>query len=130
MSLLLKLIISVILPASAVILIFAWIKARRRRILDRLHLKLFLLRFPKRKIKGEGDLLKEIALMEQLYGSISSFKKSLVFEVAVPHIGEEIYVYVAVPPELSQPFLRQVHSLWDNVMIEEAGDYNILTPRE
>src|SRR5258708_38377719 len=67
---------------------------------------LFLVQIPKENPKegGEsGDAWKQgINKFEQLLSGLSALKQSFAFEVAVPHIGEEIHFYLAVPKKTSE----------------------------
>ncbi|MDI6734187.1 MAG: DUF87 domain-containing protein [Patescibacteria group bacterium] len=105
------------------IFLLQW-KVRRKKFLENLDLKLFLLRLPIKSVEGK-DLKQEINATEQLFSSLSAFKRPFVFEVAVHYIGEEIHFYVAVPAELSDPFVRQVQSLWADAEVRFVEDYNI-----
>ncbi len=49
-----------------------------------------------------GDFKAELAHFEQLLGSLAAIKKPFTFEVAVPHVGEEIHFYLAVPKRWSE----------------------------
>ena len=44
-----------------------------------------------------GDFKTELAHFEQLLGGLTSIKKPFIFELAVPHFGEEIHFYLVVP---------------------------------
>ncbi|MDI6820740.1 MAG: type IV secretion system DNA-binding domain-containing protein [Patescibacteria group bacterium] len=99
-------------------------KINRKKFLEILDLKLFLIRLPIRSTDGK-DLKQEINITEQLLSSLASFKRPFIFEIAVPHIGEEIHFYAAVPNELSEPFVRQVQSLWNDAEVKFVDDYNI-----
>lgn len=127
MPFILQLIIAAAVILAGVIFILAWLNNRRKGVAARLKLRLFSLRFPKRKKEG-ADMLQEIAFMERLYGAIASFKTPITFEAAVPHIGEEILFYVALPERFIDPFKKQTHSLWPDAQIEEVSEYNVFHP--
>jgi hypothetical protein len=97
---------------------------KKKKHIESLKLKLFLVRLPRRDKEGK-DLKTEIAMTEQLLSALLSFNKPLVFEVAVPHVGEEIHFYVAVDGALSEALIRQVQSLWGDAQVQAAEDYNI-----
>lgn len=124
MPLIIKLAFISLLILSAVVFVFVWIRNRRRRILELLQLKLFLLKFPRSSKEGK-ELMQEIALNERIFSAVAAFKKPIVFEVAVPNVGEEISFYVATPPEISHAFIKQIQSIWNDVHAEEVDDYNI-----
>lgn len=107
---------------------------RRRAALEAVNLALFLIKIPKEELAvneqgGQRDFKIEINKFEQLISNLSSIKKTFVFEAAVPHIGEEIHFYLAVPKSMSQVAAKQVQSLWSGAIFEEASsDYNIFNP--
>src|SRR5690242_664404 len=77
----------------------------RGRIAESLGTSLFLIKIPRpgndssnSARSGESkDFKSELAHFEQLLASLAAIKKPLTFEVAVPHVGEEIHFYLAVP---------------------------------
>ncbi len=99
-------------------------KALKKKIIEELELKLFLVRLPRESVEGR-DIKQEIAKTEQLITTLASFKKPFIFEVAVPYIGQEIHFYVAVPGMMSDAFIKQIHSLWNDSDVERVEDYNI-----
>ncbi len=106
---------------------------RRRTLRSSLKLTLLLVRIPKYNEKKENapekELKAEIGKFEQLLSNLSNQSRSLVFEVAVPHVGEEIHFYIAIPRELTEIAAKQVQSLWPGSSVSEAGDdYNIFNP--
>ncbi|MEK7464658.1 MAG: DUF87 domain-containing protein [Patescibacteria group bacterium] len=103
---------------------FFWKRLRNKKTSESLQLKLFLIRLPRTTKEGK-ELKQEINRTEQLLGALSSFKKPFVFEVAVPHLGEEIHFYAAVPSSLADVFVRQIQSLWNDAEITPSEDYNI-----
>lgn len=119
---------------------------RRKKILSlSFGLELFLVTVPKDiflKItkEGQGQNFKElIGRMEQLYVGLSALstrafksifygKPYLVFELAVPHVGEEIMFYAAVPRKFRETFEKQVTALFPGSIISKTEDYNIFNP--
>ena len=89
-----------------------------------MNLQLYLVRLPRVSKEGK-ELQKEIALFEQLLNSLASLGKPVVFELAVPSVGEEIHFYAAAPKPLAQTLARQIHALWNGAEVEEAPDYTI-----
>ncbi|MEK7649980.1 MAG: type IV secretion system DNA-binding domain-containing protein [Patescibacteria group bacterium] len=76
---------------------------------------------------------------EQLYASLAAIKTSglhhmrfgspsITFEAALPHIGEEVIFYVAVPRFASQFFANQLNAFFPSAKISESKDYNIFHP--
>ncbi|MSR76161.1 MAG: type IV secretory system conjugative DNA transfer family protein [Candidatus Ryanbacteria bacterium] len=77
--------------------------------------------------------------MEQLYAALSSLKTSglhhmrfgspsITFEAALPHVGQEVIFYVAVPRFASQFFANQLNSFFPSAKVTESKDYNIFHP--
>ncbi len=126
--------LGIVLGAVIVAVAFFIIRAfARRRIFDSLQTSLFLIRIPKAApadrspAGGEGsDFKTELAHFEQLLGGLSAIKKPIVFEVAVPHIGEEIHFYIGVPKLSAEVAMKQVQGLWNGASVELVqDDFNI-----
>jgi len=78
------------------------------------------------KESKEGkDLKQEISLSERLFDILGSLKEPFVFEVAVPHVGQEIIFYAAIKNKLVPTFIRQIQSFWSDASVEKVEDYNI-----
>jgi hypothetical protein len=117
-------IITALIFAGGIASYFFWRSARRKRLVSQLETKLVLIRIP--KAGGEGkDLKKEIAVSEQLLNSVAAFGAPVAFEIAVPHVGKEIHFYASMPARLADAFVKQIHSLWNDSVVEAAEDYNI-----
>jgi hypothetical protein len=109
--------------------------AVRQRFADSLSTAIFLIKIPKPSVASAGapggnaensDFKTELAHFEQLLGSLGAIKKPFVFEVAVPHIGEEIHFYLAVPKLSSEVAIKQIQGLWNGASVTEiADDFNI-----
>lgn len=99
---------------------------RRKTISDSLEYSLFLVRSPKNQ-KTEGvDPKAEINKFEEFLSNLQGLEKPVAFEVAVPHIGEEISFYISVPNEFKGTALRQIQGIWAKASVEEVKeDYNI-----
>jgi len=128
--LLLGIVVGVGVAAAAYFIIRA---VARRRIFDSLQTALFLVKIPKAAPAdqshsgGEGsDFKTELAHFEQLLNSLTAIKKPIVFEVAVPHIGEEIHFYIGVPKLSSEVAIKQIQGLWNGASVELVqDDFNI-----
>lgn len=120
-------IISFLLVALVPLLVwYAW-NVRRRILFENLKLQLYLIRVP--LVQKEGrDLKADINLSEQLFGALASLKRPFVFEVAVPHVGEDICFYIAVPRAHGGTAARQIQGLFPDAQVEEAPDYNVFNP--
>lgn len=128
------LLLGIVVGAIVVIAAFFIIRAlARRRIFDSLQTSLFLIKIPKAapsdqtKQGGEGgDFKTEIAHFEQLLAALTAIKRPIIFEVAVPHIGEEIHFYIGVPKLSAEVAMKQIQGLWNGASVElVADDFNI-----
>ncbi len=124
MSPLLSIFVFVLIAAACVWLYFLSRAQARKRLLEELGQKLFLIKIPQGSQEGK-DLKKEINISEQLFNALASFNKPFIFEIAVPHVGREISFYGAVPGRFADALVRQVHSLWPEATVEPAEDFNI-----
>lgn len=109
-----------------------------------LNMSLFLITLPRdtSMASGQGQQRTEkdlISVMEQLYSSFSNIHSKgwnkfiygepyISLEMAVRHMGEEIFFYVAVPKTYEQIFEKQVHGFFPNAEVERIRDYNIFNP--
>ena len=117
--------IAILVVGNGALLFWLFRRAERKRLRALLELKLFLVRMP-RNLSREGKELKtEIGFSEQLFSSLLALKRPFVFEIAVPHVGDEIHFYAAVPERFAEVFARQVQSIWHDAQVELAGEYNI-----
>lgn len=109
-----------------------------------LNMSLFLITLPRdlSTSSGQGQQKTEkelISVMEQLYSSFSNIHSKgwnkflygepyIALEMAVHHVGEEIFFYMAVPRTYEQIFEKQVHGFFPNAEVEKVKDYNIFNP--
>ena len=107
-------------------------------------MSLFLITLPRDSSTspGQGQQRTEkelISVMEQLYSSFSNIHSKgwnkflygepyLALEMAVHHVGEEIFFYMAVPKTYEQIFEKQVHGFFSAAEVEKVKDYNIFNP--
>jgi len=121
-----------IVAASAFIVLLGlgfviWILGRqtnKRRFLKQLEIRLFLIRLPVPSGQ-EADLNEEIGRSERFFSALAAFKEPVIFEVAVPYIGEEVSFYGAVPERFSSAFVKQINAIWPEAEVISAEDYNI-----
>lgn len=112
----------------------AWWIARHVRhlaLMRSLNYQLLLVRVPKdeQATGPEGELKFQIGKTEQLLSALAQFKTPFTFEVAVPHIGEEIHFYIGVPRSNADAATKQVQGLWSQASVTtEQNDYNIFSP--
>ncbi|OGN03124.1 MAG: hypothetical protein A2655_00770 [Candidatus Yanofskybacteria bacterium RIFCSPHIGHO2_01_FULL_43_42] len=107
-----------------------------------LNMSLFLITLPRETPEAYGAQKTEkdvISVMEQLYSSFSNIHSKgwnkfiygepyISLEMAVHHVGEEIFFYIAVPKAYEQIFEKQVHGFFPNAEVEMIKDYNIFNP--
>jgi RecA/RadA recombinase len=73
-----------------------------------------------------GDFKTELSHFEQLLGGLSTIKGAVSFELAVPHVGEEIHFYISVPKVAAETAAKQIQGLWTGASVAPAqDDYNI-----
>jgi len=95
--------------------------------MEDLKVSLLMIRLPHggKESKEGKDLKQEIGLSERLFDILGSLKEPFVFEVAVPHVGQEIVFYAALKNKLIPTFIRQVQSFWSDASVERVEDYNV-----
>ncbi|TSC52478.1 MAG: hypothetical protein LiPW41_248 [Parcubacteria group bacterium LiPW_41] len=108
-------------------LFFLWKNKIKKALVEQLSMKLFLIKLPRESKEGR-ELKKEISISEQLIAALASFKKPFAFEVAVPHVGEEIHFYISVPQVAGEAVARQIQALWKDADVIPVDDYNIFNP--
>jgi hypothetical protein len=105
---------------------------KKRNLKKSLELGLYLIEIPIKNIKKEGDqkdFKTEINLTEQLLSNLSSIKEPFIFEIAVPHVGEEIHFYLAISKKYSEVASKQIQSLWPGANFTRIyDDYTIFNP--
>jgi hypothetical protein len=117
---------------AGIVVYFAVRYFAQQRIADSLRTSLFLIKIPRTAPDGNSgnsenkDFKSELAHFEQLLGSFTALRKPFAFEVAVPHVGEEIHFYLAVPKLAGEIAMKQIQGLWNGASVEEVvDDYNI-----
>jgi hypothetical protein len=128
-------VVIIVIIAVAIWFLFRWLA--RRRLTDSLSNALFLIKIPRSAPDGANggagggnaehkDFKAELTHFEQLLGSLSSLRKPFAFELAVPHVGEEIHFYISVPKLSSEVAARQIQGLWNGASVEPVpDDFNI-----
>ena len=130
---LLYMIFSVFIGVIAGVAVYFLIRLfAKRRIAESLRTALFLVKIARPEADGKAgsaehkDLKSELAHFEQLLGGLVAIKKPFAFEIAVPHVGEEIHFYFAVPKLSAEIAAKQIQGLWNGASIEPIGDdFNI-----
>ncbi len=113
------------------------------RVTRALNMVLFSVSLPKASSSDEKSRkpFKEmVAVMEQFYSSLSNLKERgtkaflygqpvFSFEIAVPHVGEEICFYVACPKRFKDVMEKQIHGFFSAADVHQSPDYNIFNPQ-
>jgi hypothetical protein len=112
--------------------VFTWARKKsfNELLSGSLKMSLLVIKLPPEVVKpDEKRPLKErIAVAEQFLTTLSSLKKPAVLEIALPHVGEEIYFYLAVPKESVSFVQRQIQGFYPNAFVALSEDYNIFNP--
>ncbi|MDP3052913.1 MAG: hypothetical protein Q8N22_03110 [bacterium] len=87
-----------------------------------------LLKFPKEE-KTEKNFKDEIGLSEKFFNLLSNFENSVIFEVAVHHVGEEIHFYLIGDKKTLNFVGRRIRLLWPGVQLNLVEDYDIFNPQ-
>lgn len=130
--------------ALGLIVLFLRTVLKRRILLTRsLNLELLAVRFP--GVQGGeqqtnvAQMREKIALMDQLYANLHMVrdkwwraalwgKPSFALELAVPHVGEELSFFIAMPRRLSPAVEKVIQGIFPDAQVERARDYNIFNP--
>ncbi len=96
-----------------------------------LNYSLLLVELPRyqRSQEEKIKLIEELSSFENFLAGFSSIKEPIIFEIATPHYGEEIYFYVALPQKNIEFFRKTLTGFYPGaevVIIKE--DYNIFNP--
>ncbi len=118
----------------AVIFYFLWRRLRTRILKKSFGRILLLVKVPKETVQtGPGqpvrDFKTEINRFEQLLGNLGALNTSVTFEIAVPHVGEEIHFYIAVPRRLADTAGKQIQGIWNGASVEAADDFSVFNPQ-
>ncbi len=142
----LYLIIFLLSVSLAVFIAFLIILSRKKEkgfLSQGMRSALFLVTLPQfTKKEGEKDksVEEQLKIAEQFYAALSGIKESnkikrflfgnpsLIFEIAVPRVGEEIHFYIAAPRSIAQTVEKQILGFWPKAQIQPALDYNIFNP--
>ncbi len=112
--------------------VFKWVKKKNfsELVSGSLKMSLIVIKLPPEVAKPEEKrpLKERIAVAEQFLTTLSSLKKPAVLEIALPHIGEEIYFYLAVPKDAVSFVQRQIQGFYPNAFVALSEDYNIFNP--
>lgn len=111
------------------------------KVVRALNMSLFLISVPKISAdeKQKKPFKELVGVMEQFYASLSNLREKgfkaflygqpvFSFEMAVPHIGEEICFYAACPRRIRDVFEKQIHGFFPMAEVKMVEDYNIFNP--
>lgn len=70
----------------------------------------------------------KISVAEQFISSLAGLNKPLILEIAVSHIGEGVYFYLAVAKDSAEFIQKQIQGFFPTAIIEPVEDYNIFNP--
>src|SRR3989339_2043656 len=112
------------------------------KVIRALNMILFSVSLPKASAdeKSRKPFKEVVAVMEQFYSSLSNLKEGgmkaflygqpiFSFEIAVPHVGEEICFYVACPKRFKDVMEKQIHGFFPSADVHQVLDYNIFNPQ-
>ena len=81
------------------------------------------------KSESQVKVSDEINNFENFINSLTKVKHPIVFEIATPHYGEEIFFYVAVSRKYLEMMQKTIRSFWPGAeVIVVKEDYNIFNP--
>ncbi|MCS7200957.1 MAG: type IV secretion system DNA-binding domain-containing protein [Patescibacteria group bacterium] len=74
-------------------------------------------------------IIEELTVFENFLANIAKLKHPIIFEIATPHYGEEIFFYAAIPKSDLEFFRKAVAGFWlgSEVSIVKE-DYNVFNP--
>jgi len=109
------------------------------KIARALNMSLFLVTLPKENSQQQPTQ-QLIGVMEKLYASFANIHAwgwnkfaygdpYLALEMAVPHSGDEIHFYMAVPRSYEPILQKQVQEFYPQIKLERVRDYNIFNHR-
>lgn len=131
------------MAGGAPLFIFFRRRSKRDKVWRSLNLRLFHVALPRQVMPENGlglDQLRErIGVMEKIYVNLSAIreswwrnmlygKPSFALELAVPHAGEEISFYVAVPRRFAFAIEKIIEGVFPDARVEPTADYNIFNP--
>jgi hypothetical protein len=100
-----------------------------------LNYSLLLIEFPRpitlqqAQTEPRIKIIEELTAFENFLANLSKIKSPIVFEIAVPHYGEEIYFYIAVPKKEIDFLRKTVLGFWPGAEISLVKeDYNVFNP--
>ncbi len=121
--------------------------ARKGLIARSLNLELLAVRFqPFYQMQQQNQqelnaqqIREKIALMEQFYVNLHGIRENpfrtflygqptFALELTIPHLGEELLFFVAVPKRLTTAVEKVIQGIFPDAHVERSRDYNIFNP--
>ena len=112
----------------------------RKEVSGSFKMKLFQVTLPQARSKEEPQIQQvrdKIAVMEKLFAALRDIgpkswfgqeRPVFGFEITVPHIGEEIIFYIAVPRLLGHSISKIIEGVYTGAQVVPVKDYNIFNP--
>ena len=129
---------------AAAFYIFVWRPRERFEIEGSLETVLYRILIPQDEIPMSGEARQKepkdiMVAMEQLVSALEALRPSrwhdirfgspsVSFELALPHVGQEVIFYAAVPQVAATFFANQMHSFFPSAKIDHVEDYNLFHP--
>ena len=144
-ALLLYIYLAAVLSLGSGVALFLFLRRRARRgeVWRSLNLQLFKIALPQPHIPEGGLSLEQtreaVATMEKIYANLHGIREgkwrsflygqsSFSLEIAVPHVGEEIAFYLAVPRRLASAVEKIITGVYPEARVEMSPDYNLFNP--
>ena len=134
----------VTLSVALAFYILVWRPRAKHELAGLLDTVLYRVLMPQDEIPPAGEPKrkepKDIMIgMEQLFTSLEATRTdwwhdfrfgtpAVTFEMALPHVGEEVTFYVSLPRAFSLFFHNQLHSFFPSAKVDRVEDYNIFHP--
>ena len=120
------------------IFIIWWFNKQReiKTLKSSLNYSLLLLEFPRPITLQQSQtdprlrIIEELTVFENFLSNISKIKEPIIFEIAMPNIGEEINFYLSVPTKEIEFVKKTIFGFWPNTNVTILkDDYNIFNPQ-
>ncbi len=137
------LVFATILGGGAILFVLLRRLRRRDEVWRSLNLRLLHVALPRALPPEQGSSLEQlreqIGAMEKIYAGLQGIRDSglrallhgtpwFALELTVPHVGEEIFFYVAVPRRFADSATKIIEAVFPHARVEGSPDYNIFNP--
>ena len=128
---------------GAALFFFLQRRAHKGEVWRSLNLQLLKVALPRPSVPEGGLSLEQtreaVATMEKVYANLQGVRdarwrsflygrQSFSLEIAVPHVGEEIAFYLAVPRRLASAVEKIIEGVYPEARVEPTPDYNLFNP--